>query len=213
MIYQIAYDRVTQDNCIYPVIMNSKITPYFENKVIVDFVEKHGCGDFYFGILSHKFFDKNFRVTSQKIDDAISKEYDCISFFNKMKDQDLLKCAEMWHAGFIDLFNDIVTEAGLPTHTGKRWNLIVYQNAFISKSEIYEDYVKNWLQKVIEVMESGKFDTRLWVDSGYYRKNEPAIREKLIRDLGVDYYPLHTFILERLPSLYFQHHKLNYISL
>ena len=39
MIYQIAYDGSTKDNCVYPCIMNDKVTPYFESKIIHDFVK------------------------------------------------------------------------------------------------------------------------------------------------------------------------------
>ena len=207
MIYQIAYDGSTKDNCVYPCIMNDKVTPYFESKIIHDFVKKHGTGDEYFGILSHKFFNKNIRVTQDKINDAIKLDADCISFFAKFKKHDLLKCADNWHNGFSALFNDIVKSAGLIPYKGKDWKIIIYQNAFITKSEIYKDYVYNWLSPCIEVMESDAFRERLWVDSGYYRKNEPQIRDILIRDLGVDYYPLHSFVCERLPNLYFQYHN------
>lgn len=207
MIYQIAYDGSTKDNCVYPCIMNDKVSPYFESKIIHDFVKKHGTGDDYFGILSHKFFNKNIRVTQDKIQKAIDDDIDCISFFSKYKSHDLLKCADNWHPGFSKLFHELCKASGLPVYNGKTWKIIIYQNAFICRSEIYKDYVDNWLSPFIEVMESDAFKERLWIDSGYHRKNESDIKATLIRDLGVDYYPLHSFVCERLPNLYFQHHK------
>jgi hypothetical protein len=47
---------------------------------------------------------------------------------------------------------------------------------------------------------NAELNKMIWQDSGYHKKKRMSA--KLKQDLGVPYYPLHTFICERFWSVY-----------
>jgi hypothetical protein len=74
-------------------------------------------------------------------------------------------------------------------------------NYVIAKPHIYDDYAKNILIPCMDVMEKDSdIKTLCWRDSRYFKKRNMS--DKLKQDLGVPYYPLHTFICERLWAVY-----------
>lgn len=215
-IIQIYYDDASKSSC-YPEFdhhYNEKCTPFFENKVIVDLVnEGSHRGYQYFGILSGHFKNKMIhtrdmkRLTPQYIFSKLG-ETDVVSFFRHHRNSNVVNKAEMFHPGFKRALKNIFNRIGFEANLEERTRFTVYQNHFIARSEIYEDYVKNLLEPAIKEMENKdnkELQNIIWQDSKYHKKH--TMSEKLKRELGVPYYPYHTFICERLFSIYLNKHK------
>jgi hypothetical protein len=164
----------------------------------------------YFGVLSHSFFIKNMIQPAAIIDALDTNECDVYAFCGGMRIKNIIDTAENYHPGFRQAMEMIVEAIGLPVDLKEDTRMICYQNAFIARGRIYQDYVDTVLSPAMEVMrdKSNKpLQHILWKDSNYHRKREPEIKARLIKYLGIDYYPYHTFICERLFSLYMQVNK------
>ena len=82
----------------------------------------------------------------------------------------------------------------------------------MSKTEIYQDYVKNWLQPAMKAMvEDPELNKYAMSDSNYSNlaKKDAASAEYLKEKIGIPYYPLAPFILERLFSIYVHNNRIN----
>jgi hypothetical protein len=215
-IIQIYYDDKSKASC-YPEFEhfhNEKCTPYFENKVIIDLVNsgRHKEGK-YFGVFSGNFrhkimYSKDMqRITPQCIYSKIGNS-DVISFFRHHRNKNIVTKAEMFHPGFKRALKNIFERIGFEINLEENTRFIVYQNHFIAKSEIYEDYVNSLLEPVVKEMENKEnkeLQNIIWQDSNYHKKY--TMSEKLKRELGVNYYPYHTFLCERLFSIYLNKNK------
>jgi hypothetical protein len=104
-----------------------------------------------------------------------------------------LEFTEHNHKGFMDLFTSICSDLGLKVNEPKH---TIYSNFFIAKKEVFIEY-QNLLKKAVELLET-KYKKGAWTDSGY----NALTTERLKEVTGLDYYPMHTFILERLLSVW-----------
>lgn len=192
-IHQIYYDERTKKG------LNDAFTPYynpncsdiFENQVIIDLIDKgeHKKAK-YFGVVSWKFKIKTMH------DGSILKEIkgveDVYSFFSKWNNRNFLNLMEEWHKGSVEALKVCLQEAGLPVID--RVNDVNLYNFQIAKSEIYEDYVNEWLKPIV-----------------YAMYNSSRAKEALskVKTTGkYQKYPPHPFILERLFSLYCIYNKI-----
>jgi hypothetical protein len=88
----------------------------------------------------------------------------------------------------------------------------IYQNAFMAKNEIYQDYLNEYL---IPAMNLIKNDHKIYElatqDSNYsqLQKKDAANPEYLQEKIGFPYYPMAPFILERLFSVYVHNKNIN----
>jgi hypothetical protein len=81
----------------------------------------------------------------------------------------------------------------------------IYQNHYLAKSEIYRDYVENFLSPAMELTEKDEHLNNLMLQpSGYAKLSRESDIRSVKAKLGMDDYPLAPFILERCPSCYFQ---------
>lgn len=81
----------------------------------------------------------------------------------------------------------------------------IYQNHFVAKSEIYQDYVTNFLNPAMELIKTDEQLNNLMMQESNYGKLSREADIRSVREkLGIDYYPLVPFILERCPSCFFQ---------
>ena len=149
----------------------------------------------YTGFFSWKFRSKtgmNKRVLFNLLIDNHYWNYDVINLCEPLP-KPYLEFTELNHKGFMELFTKICTDLGLkvsePKHT-------IYSNFFIAKKDAFIDY-RLMLRSAIELLET-KYKSEAWNDSGY--KGLP--KERLNEVTGLDYYPMHTFILERLLSVW-----------
>jgi hypothetical protein len=215
-IIQIYYDDASKEAC-YPETEhyhNEVCTPFFENDLIIKFInEGRHKGFEYFGVFSGHF--KNKMIHSREgrkltPDYIIEKlDTDIVSFFAYHKNKNVVNKAEVFHPGFKRALNNILNRIGFDVDLEENTRFTVYQNHFIARSHIYEQYVKELLEPAVNEMrnENNKeLQNIIWQDSNYHKKT--TMPEKLKKELGVPYYPYHTFICERLFSIFLNKYSL-----
>lgn len=222
-IYQIYYND-SQKRYLMPGTNhydNSEgISPFFENDIILRLVAngKHlNCDKF--GVISWMFERK---IASQKgwnngyLNELLDahNQYDIVSVFGSHKPHNTLL-----HGGHGNtlprLIQYVLNKLGYNIDVDLFVpEMIVYMNFFFAKPHIYELYVREMLLPAIELMCDNKdkfMQDMVWSDSRYKRllmtKNE---RERFIGMFGVNYYPNHTFVCERLFSVWLTANKKKY---
>lgn len=209
-VFQIYYDQQSRESC-YPefeAIENKTCSPFFENTVIIDLINKgEHIGVDYFGVFSGNFKNKMIHSREGK---KITPEYilerldtDVVSFFRSHRNANVINKAEIFHPGFKRAIKNILHAVGFHVDIEKNTRFTVYQNHFITTSQIYDRYVKELLQPAVKEMcnkDNKELQNIIWQDSKYHKAK--TMPDKLKKDLGVDYYPYHTFLCERLFSIF-----------
>lgn len=217
-IYQVYYNEHTRLKCS-PLCLPydntwyefKPLQPAFENHVISQIIHfnEHKPSD-YFGVFSWQ-FESKYSKSIEKIIPQITGEFDVYSFHGKFKEKYrptyMWRHAENWHgpnknpnASIINAARLVLLKMGFDIDL---YNLdvkdyTVYGNHFLARPEIYERYVKEFLNPALKAMEDEEISDALYVDTKYKSKlKHPVGIEKVT---GVPYYPLHTFICERLFS-------------
>ena len=202
-IYSIVYD----ENQLYEYEKydNSHIKSYedksylFEYNCLIDIIDNFNINEDYLGIFSYKFPIKTglFKKKLLKIlkDNPNQDIYIFCTNSNKLKGK-YLSFTEKVHPGFLELFTVLCKDLNLQVKEPK---YIVYSNFFIAKTDIYKEYINNIIKPAIELLET-KYKEQVWKDSKY----QGLGKEKLKQYTGLDYYPFHTFILERLFSIWIE---------
>jgi len=199
-IYQLYYNDKSKQNCFNQSIKVkcpdltekdiwvTKKFPLFENHKILEIGEDFK-GEEMHGILSHAFFNKSRKDYSKLL--ALSNTGNDVVTFNRIaKGRNALIHLDQYHGiGTQQLMIDLLEESRLPINPIRE---CVYSNHFLAKGYIYSEYVNTWLMPFCHEILKPKWDKRTYVPANYRK----AIREK-----GCDY-PLHTFLIERLFSLY-----------
>ena len=160
----------------------------------------------YTGFFSWKFRAKtgmNKRVLFNLLKEKNYTNYEVINLCEPLA-KPYLELSEINHAGFMELFTNICTDLGLkvsePKHT-------IYSNFFIAKKDLFIEY-QNLLRQAVELLE-GKYKELAWMDSTY--KGLP--KERLKEATGLDHYTMHTFILERLLSVWIDNRGIKTLDL
>lgn len=205
--FQIYWDD-SQLTHVYPFAIpyrNDTLTPYFENGPISDIVpathaDKIAVCSY---ALRQKYRAFSVPPVGEITEERLHSDYDVFAFTKNSNAHQMLAAMDHWHAGSRDLLRQICDAIGLrfPEEVEKP----IYQNAFCAKREIYQAYVKQALSPAMEVMEQDPFiATGCWKDSNYYKLKEPSgeFSKRVKHFLGTDYCPMHTFLLERLFSVW-----------
>lgn len=207
-VYQIYFEE-EQKRYLSPLThhyFNEKLSPFFENDVIRDLYETKKIHESdYFGIVSWRIEQKN--GLSLNLLKNITEDYNFYGFNSAVIRHHVLPMGSAYHQHFGILFTKVLQ------HLGIRFNDVApivttgfYQNAVIAHRDIYLDYVENWLlpsMKFIETCDDLQFQQLLRADP-MYTLYPAGRREKLMEHLGIPHYPYHTFVLERLWSVYYQ---------
>jgi hypothetical protein len=215
-IVQIYYDEPSRNACFPNVeLYHNKIcTPFFENKIIIDLVTQGKHNDAkYFGVFSGHFKNK---ILHSRDKEKITPEFICsqlgdtdvVSFFRHHRNSNVVNKAEVFHPGFTRALKNIFNRIGFQVDLEERTRFTVYQNHFVAKSEVFEHYVKTLLEPAVREMENKEnkeLQNIIWQDSNYHKKR--TMPEKLKQELGKPYYPYHTFLCERLFSIYLNKYK------
>lgn len=210
---QIIYDERQRASClpIAKVYYNETLTIFFENEVIRELVSTSQADKI--AVCSWKLKEKlkwyigRPRPITQEL---LESEYDIMSFTKNSKHHQMLYAADKWHPGFKATFSKILSAIGknFPSEV----KIPIYQNHFSSKREIYQDYVNTYLIPAMEVMKNdAEINKLVMVDSNYAQLDRtPQSKLKNLKEkIGIDYYPLAPFLLERLFSVYVHNNKLN----
>lgn len=200
----------------YLPLYNYNPTLFFESSVILDLVRNgHHLDTDYFGVVSYKLREKigimqnNWRshpnianhsvqtFTPEQFKDELYKGLPDAMSFQCHSPHDPVLEAVKYHSKFADLWLEIMTKIGYNWKPTRIQN-IFYCNFFVAKSQIYERFVKEMLGPAIMVMNEMP---GLMADSGY--RSSPFPKE-LQYKFGIQHWPYHAFICERMFS-YFAH--------
>ena len=134
--------------------------------------------------------------------ELLESDYEVMSFTKNTKDHRMFQAAEAWHPGFMNTFDKILGAIGV-----KRPGEIkipVYQNHFSCRTTIYKDYVSTYLVPAMEAITNEPEINELAMKDSKYSDLTNQKAENLKEKLGIGYYPMTPFLLERLFSVYCQ---------
>ena len=212
MIYQVYFkdeQRGVLEPQFTPYNNANSLTPYFENSVILQLINKKSDPDEYFGVLSWNLRAKiermkkyphpftNYSSGSYSFNwllEEIEKNNDVI-FLMGHEPQNPISAATKIHPRFEEHWNEIMNALGLSTDV-TMWSHLIYCNFFIAKHSVYKRYVDELLAPAMRVMDKMP---SLWEDSNYPMPVTPEVK----RGLGLNHYPYHAFICERLFSYWY----------
>lgn len=207
--FQIFWDD-SQLPSLYPFAKpyrNETLTPFFENTVIGEVVPKTKADKIAVcsWALRQKYRTFSVPPVGEITLERLMGEYDVFAFTKNTNAHQMLAAMDSWHKGSRDILQLICAEIRLkfPSEVEKP----IYQNAFCATSEIYKAYVKEALIPAMYVMSFNEEIRKLcWQDSNYYKlkdfNKDSDFAKRVKKYLGTDYCPLHTFLLERLFSVW-----------
>lgn len=205
-LYQLYY-KDDQKQKLFPFSIpyqTQGLSIYFENSWIAELVKASKAEKI--GVCSWKLREKlrrNVGLSKTLTQKDLEGDYEVLSFTKNSKKHQMLAHLYQWHPKSKEAMALLWGKLGykLP---GEVKNPI-YQNAYISKAEIYKDYVSNFLIPAMELTEKDEQLRELMLQpSGYGRLSREADLESVKAKLGMDDYPLCPFVLERCPSMYYQ---------
>lgn len=178
----------------------------FEYNKIVEYAEcwETYSKDSYLAFFSHKFPHKT-GFYKAFVEDILNNEDSDVVIFCKQMDN-YLEWTESQHPGFMNIFQKMCSKLNLeiPSEIPT-----IYSNFFAAKANVYKEYVEV-LKKAIHIMETDlEIKDLCWNDSGY---KTGLSQEDLKKYTELNYYPFHTFILERLVSVWIVNKKLTYAT-
>lgn len=212
-VYQIYYDEKSKADCYpeYNLYHNTRCTPFFENSVILDLIdqEKH-CEFDYFGVWSHKFrhkVDQRQKFSPQLFERFIKdKRADVYSAHRYHSVHRPVRLAEKYHPNYSYILGKILDKIGYKADFDEPARFIIYSNHFVADSCVYQDYVDSLLRPAMEVMSNNEeVKSLIWQNSQY--KGHGKLPDHLKPVFGVDFYPYHTFLCERLIMLYLNNNR------
>lgn len=217
-VYQIFFDESQVDKLCYTPYYNENCTVFFENSVIKDLVlnEKHKESD-YFGVVSYQLTDKIGQLKNRgmikNIANHSDREFSKASFervlyqqkpdaisFQRHIPHDPVTLADRFHPNFSKYFAEIMKKIGY-NWSPMVLNDVFYCNYFVAKTEIYDKYCTQMLFPAMEVM---KNMPELMENSRYPK----PLADNLRQSFGVNHYPYHAFLCERMFSYFAHVHKL-----
>ena len=206
MIHQIYY-KPEQLPKLYPFAVpyfNRPLTVFFENSVIANLVPKEESDRI--AVCSWKLSQK-VRKIHPVTQERLSREYQVYSFLTFSYRHRMMAASITWHPGFLETISLLWEKLGLKMPGEAREPL--YKNYFSAKTEIYKRYVSEFLQPAIDLIQTDEeLHTLMMKDSNYHRMSKEADLPSVKAQLGLDYYPMHPFILERCPALWFTMHNI-----
>jgi len=186
---------------------NKGFNDFFENQVIADLVPESEAD--YISVCSWRlkqkremgscpFILKDTSLTKEKI---LSNDADVMNLRPFRSGHQALRMASNWHyPNWEPCIKELKKFIKIPeevTHP-------IYENHFITRKEIYHDYVLNILRPCMEFMDSRK--EVFYSDSNYVSKlrNEPQRIKEYQEKTGRKDWPMIPFVLERLFSIWIE---------
>jgi hypothetical protein len=145
--------------------------------------------------LSKKLVEKLFKECLKS-----EEKPDVIGFSPTLFNKNYLSFTEKSHPGFMKLFNLVCKDLNLQVREPEH---VVYSNFFIAKKEVYSEFVNTVIKPAIELLET-KYKDLAWKDANY---TYGLKGEELKEQAGLDFYPMHVFVLERLLSIWLENNS------
>jgi len=204
------YYHEDQKKKLYPFAVphyNSELTIFFESFWIKELVLSSQAEKI--AVCSWKLRDKMKYYIGRPREltlEVLNSEYEVLTFTRNSRHHVMLRAANQWHPGFLDVFDKILRLIGLTRPNEVK--IPIYQNHFAAKSSIYKDYVRRYLSPAMEVITNDKEINALAMQDSRYSDLTYQSCEVLQQKLGIGYYPLAPFLLERLFSVYVHNEKI-----
>lgn len=209
VIHQIYYkeDQLSQ---IYPwakPYFNPGLTIFFENDPIAKIVSETEAQRI--GVLSWKLEQKlrqRLRLTVPLQEAIFQMHYQVLALTRQSSHHQMMAAAKEWHPGFLETITMIWSKLGykMPGETKNP----IYQNHFVSETTIYKRYVEEFLKPAMELTMKDEELNKLMTQDSHYGKLSQGDTRSVKEKLGMDYYPMAPFVLERCPALFFTMHKI-----
>lgn len=184
----------------------------FEYNPIIDIVSNKIDNEEYIGILSWKFNQKSGLTKNVLYKTLNKKNYKNYDFINLTRNHwksanDYLQFSYKEHPKLKELLILVLNKLNIQ-YTEQLDNY-TYSNFFIMKTELYKEYVSNWIIPALDYMEND-----IWkevnVDANY---KSGVNKEELMANSGVEFYNYVTFILERLPLFFIKEKQLKVLNI
>lgn len=205
-LYQLYY-RDDQKEKLFPFAIpyqTTGLTIFFEGHWIKELVLSSKAEKI--GVCSWKLRDKlrrNVGLAKTLTSDMLNSDFQVLSLTKNSKKHTMLAHLYHWHPKSKEAIGLLWSKLGLKL-PGEVKNPI-YQNHYVAKSEIYRDYVENFLSPAMELtLKDEQLNNLMLQPSGYGKLSREADLRSVKAKLGLNDYPLAPFILERCPSCYFQ---------
>jgi len=204
-LYQVYYDQKQKEKLLPFSIpyFNESLTIFFENKIISDIVSTSTADKI--GVTSWKLRDKMRGRVGLRVPlslEVLNSDYEVLSLTKNSKKHTMLAHLYHWHPSSKKSMGLLWSKLGFKL-CGEVKNPI-YQNHWVAKREIYLDYVNNFLNPAMELIKTDEELNKLMMsESNYGKLNREADIRSVKAKLGINYYPLAPFILERCPSCWF----------
>ena len=207
---QIIYKHEQKASC-YPfaeIYFNDTLTVFFENEVIKNVVQSSEADKI--AVCSWKLKSKMRYYIGRPRDltiEVLETDYDVMSFTKNSTSHQMFAAAAAWHPGFMVIFDKILSAIGVTRpHEVK---IPIYQNHFSCKRAIYQEYVNTYLIPAMEVIKNDASINALAMANSKYSDLTNQSAAHLQEKLGISFYPLVPFLLERLFSVFVHNKKIN----
>lgn len=188
---------------------NDSLTVFFENSVISELVMSSDAEKI--SVCSWKLRQKlrwyigKHRELTQEVMDS---DYQVLSMTRNSPHHQMLASADRHHKGFKEGMAKLCVHIGLKVPGEVK--VPIYQNHFSAKLEIYQDYVRNFLSPAMDYMSSDEEMKKIALSDSNYSNlaKGGATSDELMDKIGLPFYPLAPFILERLFSIYVHNYKI-----
>lgn len=209
LIYAIKY-KENQDIDGYIEYFNTRKTIdeksyLFEYPCIIDIIESINLeAEQLVGIFSWKFPLKT-GLFNKKLQMLINKYpgYEIYGLCGQELKGRYLKMSYKWHPGFEYIFEKLCSKLNLKVKEPK---IVIYSNFFIAKYSVYKKYIDEIVKPAIKILEEDEeLKELVWKNANYISGLSSKELEQLT---GLTHYTFHTFVLERLISLYIEKENL-----
>jgi len=190
-----------RNDIIKTVLQRSYLFEYNPIIRLINLKQERKSTENYLAFFSHKFPHKT-GFYKKYVEEILDNEDSDVVIFCKQI-SNYFEWTEQQHPGFMDLFIKVCQKLKLvipPEYP------VVYSNFFAAKKEVYYEYV-TLLKKAILVLHSPEIKELAWKDANY---KTGLSSEDLKKYTGLDHYTFHTFILERLMSIWIVNKGLTY---
>jgi hypothetical protein len=213
ILYQIYYED-SQKAHTFPfahLYFNESLTIFFENDPIKRLVMAAETEKI--AVCSWKLKEKLRWYIGKKrpfTQELLESDYDVLPFTKNSRYHQMLGAAEAWHPGFRPAMQKICDAIGvfLPSEV----KIPIYQNHFSARTDIYQDYVKTYLVPAMDAITFDREINAMAIQDSKYSELDGAKKEKLDeleKKIGLRFYPMAPFLLERLFSIYVHNKKIN----
>lgn len=203
--YQLFY-KDEQKEKIFPFSIPYKteeLTIFFENYWINKLVLASNADKI--GVTSWKLRDKmRIRVAPRESlsIEVLNSDYEVLSLTKNSRKHTMLAHLYHWHPKSKEALALLWQKLDFKL-CGEVKNPI-YQNHYVAKREIYQDYVRNFLNPAMELIKTDEeLNALMMSESNYGNLNREADIKSVKAKLGLNFYPLAPFILERCPSCWY----------